>query len=101
GAKAGDDVIGQRVVDYFGKAVTTPGVNFKVVKIEPAEIPGWRKGHLEAALGDQKQDVLFYVTDDGRFLFRGDAVDLTVDPFGALMQKIKLDAGREGGPRDP
>jgi protein-disulfide isomerase len=100
GAKAGDDVIGQRVVDYFGKAVTTPGVTFKVVKIEPAEMPGWRKGHLEAALGDQKQDVLFYVTDDGRFLFRGEAVDLTVDPFVALMQKMNLEGEPSRGPSD-
>jgi protein-disulfide isomerase len=100
GKAASDDVIGQRVVDYFGKAVSTPGVTFKIVKIEPAEIPGWRKGHLEAALGEQKQDVQFYVTDDGRYLFRGDVADLTVDPFVALMQKMKLEGEPSRGPAD-
>src|SRR5262245_64454360 len=100
GTKVGDDVIGQRVIDYFGKAVTTPGVTFKVTKIEPAEMPGWRKGHLEAALGEQKQDVPFYVTNDGRFLFRGEAIDLTVDPFKALTQKMKLDGEPSRGPAD-
>jgi protein-disulfide isomerase len=80
--------------------VTTPGVTFKVTKIEPAEMPGWRKGHLEAALGEQKQDVLFYVSDDGRYLFRGEAVDLTLDPFMALMQKMKLDGEPSRGPAD-
>src|SRR4030095_5842073 len=94
GRAASDETIGQRVVEYFGKAVTTPGVTFKVTKIEPAEMPGWRKGHLEAALGEQKQDVLFYVSDDGRYLFRGEAVDLTLDPFMALMQKMQLDRAR-------
>lgn len=99
-APAGDDALNQHVVDYFGKAVSTPGVAFKVTKIEPAEMPGWRKGHLEASLGDQKQDILFYVTDDGRYLFRGEAIDLTVDPFVALMNKIKLTGAPSRGPAD-
>jgi protein-disulfide isomerase len=99
-APASDDAINQHVVDYFGKAVTTPGVAFKVTKIEPGEMPGWRKGHLEASLGDQKQDILFYVTDDGRYLLRGEAVDLTVDPFVALMNKIKLTGAPSRGPAD-
>jgi protein-disulfide isomerase len=100
GAPASDDTINQRVAEYFGKAVTTPGVTFKVTKIEPAEMAGWKKGHLEAALGDQKQDILFYITDDGRYLFRGEAIDLTLDPFVALMQKIKLDGAPSRGPAD-
>jgi protein-disulfide isomerase len=99
-APASDDAINQHVVDYFGKAVSTPGVAFKVTKIEPAEMPGWRKGHLEASLGDQKQDILFYVTDDGRYLFRGEAIDLTVDPFVALMNKMKLTGVPSRGPAD-
>jgi protein-disulfide isomerase len=100
GTTASDDTINQRIAEYFGRAVTTPGVTFKVTKIEPAEMSGWRKGHLEAARGDQKQDILFYVTDDGRYLFRGEAIDLTVDPFVALMKKIKLAGAPSRGPAD-
>ena len=100
GPAASDDTLSSRVVDYFGKAVSTPGVTFKVIKIEPAEIPGWKKGHLEAALGEQKQDVPFYVSNDGRYLFRSDVVDLTIDPFQAVMQKIKLDGAPSRGPAD-
>ena len=100
GPAASDDTISSRVVDYFGKAVSTPGVTFKVTKIEPAEMPGWKKGHLEAALGEQKQDVPFYVSNDGRYLFRSDAIDLTIDPFQAVMQKIKLDGAPSRGPAD-
>jgi len=100
GPAASDDTISSRVVDYFGKAVSTPGVTFKITKIEPAEIPGWKKGHLEAALGEQKQDVPFYVSNDGRYLFRSDVVDLTIDPFQAVMQKIKLDGAPSRGPAD-
>ena len=100
GQAASDDAISNKVVEYFGKAVSTPGVTFKVTKIEPAEIPGWKKGHLEAALGEQKQDVPFYVSNDGRYLFRSDVVDLTIDPFQAVMQKIKLDGAPSRGPAD-
>ena len=100
GQAASDDAISNKVVEYFGKAVSTPGVTFKVTKIEPAEVPGFKKGHLEAALGQQKQDVPFYVSNDGRYLFRSDAIDLTMDPFQAVMQKIKLDGAPTRGPAD-
>src|ERR1700754_438661 len=80
-AAASDEAINQRVVDYFKKAVSTPGLEFKVTKLEDADIPGWRKGNLQASLGDQKQEVAFFITKDGRYLFRGEAIDLTVDPF--------------------
>jgi protein-disulfide isomerase len=100
GPAASDDSIRQRVVEYFGKAVSTPGVTFKVTTIEPAEIPGWRKGIMVATLGGQSQDIPFYITDDGRHLFRGEAIDLTIDPHVALMRKIGLDGEPSRGPAD-
>src|SRR5581483_3272513 len=99
-APASDAVIGQRVVDYFQKTVTTPGLSFKVGQLADAEIPGWRKGTLEVALGDQHQSVPFYVSRDGRYLLRGEAVDLTVDPLKQVMSKIKLDGVPSRGPAD-
>jgi protein-disulfide isomerase len=90
GPSASDATIQDRVVDYFQKTVNTPGLSFKVEKLEPSEVAGWRKGVLKVSLGDQSQDVAFYVSPDGRYLFRGDAVDLTVDPLDLVMQKIAL-----------
>jgi protein-disulfide isomerase len=95
-----DDTVSQRVVDYFQKTVTTPGLAFKVTKIEESEVPGWRKGNLEVSLGQQSQNVAFYVSRDGKFLFRGDAVDLTVDPLDEVRKKIKLDDQPMRGPKD-
>lgn len=100
GPAASDDSISQRVVDYFQKTVTTPGLNFKVAKIEDADVPGWRKGNLEVSLGQQTQNVGFYVSKDGHYLFRGDAIDLTVDPLKQVMNKIKLDGEPSRGPKD-
>jgi protein-disulfide isomerase len=100
GAAASDEEISQRVIDYFQKTVTTPGLSFKVGTLEDSEIPGWRKGNLEVALGQQSQNVAFYVTRDGKHLFRGDAVDLTVDPLRQVMGKISLDGQPDRGPKD-
>jgi protein-disulfide isomerase len=100
GPVAPDDAVSQRVIEYFQKTVTTPGLNFKVSKLEDAEIPGWRKGNLQVSLGQQSQDVAFYVTRDGKYLFRGEAVDLSVDPLQQVMSKINLDGQPERGPKD-
>src|SRR5262249_10872120 len=86
---AADATISQRTIEYFQKTVTNPGVTFKVTKLEDSEIPGWRKGTLNASLGAQTQDVAFYVSRDGHYMFRGDAVDLTIDPIKQVMNKIK------------
>src|SRR5437867_1795153 len=100
GSAANDAAVSQRVVDYFQKTVTTPGLTFKVTKVEDSEIPDWRKGNLEVSLGQQSQNVAFYVSRDGKFLFRGDAVDLTVDPLDEVRKKIKLDDQPMRGPKD-
>jgi len=68
--------------------------------IEDSEIPGWRKGNLEVAFGQQTQNVAFDVTRDGRYLFRGEAVDLSVDPLQRVMSKISLEAQPRRGPAD-
>ncbi|MFN8543553.1 MAG: thioredoxin domain-containing protein [Candidatus Binatia bacterium] len=99
-AAPADDVVRKRIVDYYEKTVTTPGLSFKVTRLEASDVPGWRRGTLEASLGQQSQPIGFYVSQDGRFLFRGDAVDLTIDPLAAIMAKIRLDGRPSRGPAD-
>ncbi len=100
GPAATDEAISQRVVDYFQKTVTTPGLAFKVTGIADADIPGWRKGTLDVALGQQSQSIAFYVSRDGKYLFRGDAVDLSVDPLKKVMSQIALANQPARGPAD-
>lgn len=100
GPAASDESVSAKVVEYFQKTVTNPGLTFKVTKLQDAEIAGWRKGTLEVSLGQQTQNVAFYVTRDGRFLFRGEAVDLTVDPLQEVMSKISLKDQPSRGPAD-
>jgi protein-disulfide isomerase len=97
---ASDETVSQRVIDHFQKTVSTPGLTFKVTKLEDGAIPGWRKGNLEVSLGQQVQSVAFHVTRDGKFLFRGDPVDLSVDPLSDVMRKIDLTNQPARGPAD-
>jgi protein-disulfide isomerase len=100
GPAASDEAVSQSVIQYFEKTVTTPGLNFKVTGLQDSEVPGWRKGNLEVSLGQQSQNVAFYVSRDGHYLFRGDAVDLSVDPLKQVMSKISLDGQPSRGPSD-
>jgi protein-disulfide isomerase len=100
GPAASDETLSKTIIDYFQKTVTTAGIAFKITKIEDSEIPGWRKGNLEAKLGQQSQNVAFYVSRDGRYLFRGDAIDLSIDPLQQVMSRIKLDGQPVRGPQD-
>jgi len=91
GPAADDATISKRVVDYFQKTVTTSGLEFKVTELKDAEVPGWRKGNLQASLGERNQNLAFYVSSDGRYLFQGEAIDMTIDPRRQVMDKIALD----------
>src|SRR5438552_16411889 len=91
GPALSDDALSERLADYYQKSVSSPGVTFKVVKLEDAGMPGWRKGTMVASLGQQSQNIGFYVTADGHYSFRGDLTDLTVDPLEQTMSKISLD----------
>src|SRR5207253_6305802 len=71
-----------------------------VVKLEDAGMPGWRKGTMVASLGQQSQNIGFYVTADGHYSFRGDLTDLSVDPLEQTMSKISLENQPQRGPRD-
>jgi hypothetical protein len=48
-----------------------------VTKLENADTR-LAEGNLEVALGQQTQNVAFYVSRDGKYLFRGDAVDRSI-----------------------
>ncbi len=59
GPALSDDALSERLADYYQKSVSSPGVTFKVVKLEDAGMPGWRKGTMVASLGQQSQNIGF------------------------------------------
>src|SRR3989442_9511493 len=104
GARGGpalpDDALSQRVIDYYQKSISTPGVTFTVTKYEDAGIPGWRNGTMVVSLGQQTQNIGFYVTADRHYSFRGHLIDLTVDPLAQTMSNISFDNQPQRGPKD-
>src|SRR5207247_10625259 len=80
GPALSDDALSERLADYYQKSVSSPGVTFKVVKLEDAGMPGWRKGTMVASLGQQSQNIGYYVTAAGHYSFRSALTDLSVDP---------------------
>src|SRR5579884_969484 len=58
------------------------------------------QGHARGGARRPAPERPFYVSRDGRYLLRGEAVDLTVDPLKQVMSKIKLDGVPSRGPAD-
>jgi protein-disulfide isomerase len=90
----------QRVEEYFRRTANLPpGVTLKVVDVAPAVVPGFLTATLEASSGGQTQRVPLLISRDGRYFTHGRLIDLTADPYQAIMAKISLkDEPMRGNP---
>jgi protein-disulfide isomerase len=83
--------IDERIQGYFKKVANVPAnVTLKLVDLTPAELPGTLKANLEASNGTNTQKIPLLVSRDGRYFIQGQLVDLSVDPFKSVMEKINL-----------
>lgn len=83
--------IGAQIESYFKKAANLPAdVSLEVTDLSPAEVPGMLKGTIEVTAGEERQQVPFLASLDGRYVVRGEFTDVTVDPLVAVMSKISL-----------
>lgn len=81
----------QRILEYFRKtAIIPPASNLQIVHWEAAGVPEWTKATLRIDSGFRSQEIDFVVSNDGRYLIRGEVVDLTVDPLRSVREKIDL-----------
>jgi len=55
---------------------------------------------VEIAKGEQKDTGTFYVSRDGRYLFRGEVSDLTKDPLAETRAKLHIENSPTLGPAD-
>ena len=65
-------------------------VEVAVANLTAFETPGLHQGDLILTKEGQSQRVPFYVTDNGRWLFLNDPIDLTVDPVAAAQTGISV-----------
>ncbi|MFI5394454.1 MAG: thioredoxin domain-containing protein [Candidatus Binatia bacterium] len=90
----------QRIEGYIKKTGSLPPeVTLKVIDAAPAEVPSMLNVTLEASNGGNTQKVPLLVSRDGRYFIQGRLVDLTVDPYKAVVEKISLkDQPMRGNP---
>jgi protein-disulfide isomerase len=79
-----------------------PDVLIAVGPLKETPVEGLMVTDIDVTIGENKEAVKFYVSKDGKFLFRGELSDLTKDPLADNRAQIQLrDAPSLGDPKAP
>jgi protein-disulfide isomerase len=79
-----------------------PDVKLIVGPLKESAVEGILETNIDVTIGENKENAKFYVSKDGRFLFRGDLSDMTKDPLAENLAKIRMtDAPAIGDPKAP
>lgn len=77
-------------------------VRLLVGPLKETGVEGILETSIDVVIGENKEVAKFYVSKDGRFLFRGDLSDMTKDPLAETRALIQLsDAPSLGDPKAP
>lgn len=88
GPSVAADTDTSKLVEYYRRKANVPSNTPVTVEgLTPSPIEGARVGHL--SVGGRKVD--FLVSNDGRHVVFAELEDITVDPFKAVMDRVKLD----------
>ena len=77
-----------------------PKFNVKVGEPQATPIPGLRSVGVEITTEDQVNNLIMYVSEDGRFLVQGELSDMQADPFAKIRAAMDLSAAASRGPAD-
>ncbi len=79
-----------------------PNVQLEVGPLKESPVAGLMETDIKVTIGEDKQAAKFYVSKDGKYLFRGDVSDLTKDPLAETRAQIQMkDAPSLGDPNAP
>jgi len=79
-----------------------PDVKLLVGPLKESPVEGILETNVDVTIGGNKENAKFYVSKDGRFLFRGDLSDMTKDPLAENLAQIRMtDAPALGDPKAP
>lgn len=70
---------------WFGYDST---ITFQVVRIQPAEVPGFADVLVALEKGGQQQQMVLYVAPDEKHAFTGEIIPFGADPFAAARQQL-------------
>jgi protein-disulfide isomerase len=89
----------QKNIEAYLRYLYAFGPDVLLVVGPPKETPvaGLLETNIDLTIGDNKEAVKFYVSKDGRFLFRGELSDMTKDPLAENRAQIQMkDAPSQG-----
>lgn len=79
-----------------------PDVKLIVGSLKESPVQGMLETDIDVTIGQNKENAKFYVSKDGRFLFRGELSDMTKDPLAENLAQIRMtDAPTLGDPKAP
>lgn len=79
-----------------------PDVKVLVGPLKESAVEGILETNIDVTIGENKEKAKFYVSKDGRFLFRGELSDITKDPLAENLAQIRtMDAPAMGDPKAP
>jgi protein-disulfide isomerase len=82
----------QKNIESYIRHLYAFGPDIKVSVGAPTETPveGILESKIDVLIGEDKQSAIFYVSKDGRYLFRGELSDLTKDPLAENIARMDL-----------
>lgn len=79
-----------------------PDVKLTVSPMKDSPVEGMLETSIDVTIGENKENAKFYVSKDGRFLFRGDLSDMSKDPLAENLAQIRIaDAPALGDSKAP
>ena len=79
-----------------------PDVRLSIGPLKETGVEGILETNIDVVIGENKEAAKFYVSKDGKFLFRGDLSDMTKDPLAETRAKIQMnDSPSTGDPKSP
>src|SRR5258707_1230378 len=79
-----------------------PDVKLIVGPLKESPVEGLVETNIDVTIGENKEAAKFYVSKDGRFLFRGEMSDMTKDPLAENLAQIRMtDAPALGDAKAP
>jgi protein-disulfide isomerase len=68
-----------------------PQISVVIGDPQPAPMPGFKQVAIQASAGNARQEDVFYISDDGQTILRGQVFDVKDNPFRAELKKLKTE----------
>ena len=92
----------QKTIEAYLRNLYAFGSDVQLTVTDPKDsaVPGLLETQVSVKVGESNEDAKFYVSKDGKFLVRGDVLELAKDPLAANRAVIDLkDAPSTGDPK--